>query len=89
MAFVVKMCCRVWSGVFFRMETLRVTKRIGVTGWVRNLPDGRVETVIEGPGEKVEEMLKWCEKGPPLARVTEVERMEEKSLSSFTEFSIR
>jgi len=52
--------------------------RIGVAGWVRNLPDGTVEAVFEGADEKVEEMVKWCHTGSPMAEVTKVEvRYEE------------
>ena len=76
------------QGVFFRMETLRKAKQIGITGWVRNLRDGRVEAVIEGPGDKVAQMVAWCGKGPALSRVTDVERVEEDYSGDFKEFSI-
>jgi len=54
------------------METRRAAKERGLTGWVKNLPDGRVEAVFEGDSTSVESMLKWCETGAPLARVTRV-----------------
>ncbi|MBA3028590.1 MAG: acylphosphatase [Desulfobacteraceae bacterium] len=76
------------QGVFFRMETQRKAKQIGITGWVRNIRDGRVEAVIEGPGDKVAQMLVWCGKGPALSRVTDVERVEEDYSGDFKEFSI-
>ncbi|MBW2600905.1 MAG: acylphosphatase [Deltaproteobacteria bacterium] len=60
------------QGVCFRMETRRAAKERGLTGWVKNLPDGRVEAVFEGDSTSVESMLKWCEIGAPLARVTRV-----------------
>ena len=76
------------QGVFFRMETQRKAKQIGVTGWVRNLGDGRVEAVIEGTGDQVDQMIAWCGNGPPLSRVMEVQRVEEDYSGDFKEFSI-
>jgi len=61
------------QGVFFRYRTSELAGRLGVGGWVRNLPDGRVEAVFEGEKEKVEEMLEFCRRGPPGARVEGVE----------------
>lgn len=61
------------QGVFFRDSTRQKAVETGVAGWVRNLPDGRVEAVFEGPREAVEAMLRWCARGPPLARVDDVE----------------
>ena len=61
------------QGVFFRAETREAAKSFGVTGWVRNLYDGRVEAVFEGGEEEVERAVDWCHKGPPHATVTHVE----------------
>ncbi|MEM3677823.1 MAG: acylphosphatase [Candidatus Bathyarchaeia archaeon] len=61
------------QGVFFRYETRRVAKELGVSGWVRNLPDGRVEVVAEGEEEPLEKLIQFCRRGPPAARVTNVE----------------
>jgi acylphosphatase len=58
------------QGVNFRYSTYREASRLGVNGWARNLPDGRVEVAYEGPREAVEEMLAWTKHGPPWARVT-------------------
>lgn len=60
------------QGVCFRLDTRRAALKRKVTGWVKNLPDGRVEAVLEGNETDVKSMLKWCEKGPPLARVSNV-----------------
>ncbi|MEM2478473.1 MAG: acylphosphatase, partial [Thermoproteota archaeon] len=60
------------QGVFFRYETKSLADRLGVKGWVRNLPDGRVEAVFEGEEETVMKMIEFCKKGPPGARVTDV-----------------
>lgn len=60
------------QGVYFRMETRRMAASVGVTGWVRNLPDGRVEAVFEGPPEAVAKALAWVHHGPDRAVVTDV-----------------
>ena len=70
-------CAHVWvsgivQGVWFRAYTEKKAKQAGSTGWVRNLSDGRVEAVFEGPKEIVEEMIKWCSKGSPNAQVDDV-----------------
>src|SRR5574342_1127812 len=52
------------QGVFFRAGTRDEAIRVGVGGWVRNLPDGTVEALFEGEKKKVEEILGWCHKGP-------------------------
>ena len=65
------------QAVFFRQMTARTARGEGVGGWVRNLPDGRVEAVFEGPAEAVERCLAWCRRGPELAEVDEVEIGEE------------
>lgn len=61
------------QGVFFRATTESRAEKIGVDGWVRNLEDGRVEAVFEGPEDAVEEMVAFCEHGSPDARVENVE----------------
>jgi len=53
------------QGVFFRAETKSKADSLNLTGWVRNLPDGRVETVFEGEKERVDTMIEWCRQGPP------------------------
>ena len=60
------------QGVGFRFSTLDEAIQLGVSGWVRNLPDGRVEAVFEGSKTDVEEIIQWCHKGPPAAVVKEV-----------------
>jgi acylphosphatase len=61
---------------------------LGATGWVRNLPDGRVEAVIEGTSDVVERMTSWCREGPRSAQVTDV-TVETESVEGFEEFEIR
>ena len=61
------------QGVFFRVETQRAAERSGVLGWVRNRPDGTVEAVFEGSQESVDAVLQWCQEGPNLAVVENVD----------------
>jgi acylphosphatase len=65
------------QGVWFRDTCSRQARAAGVTGWVRNTPDGRVEAVFEGEPEAVEQMVTWCRHGPPRAVVTGVEVKDE------------
>jgi acylphosphatase len=61
------------QGVFFRSSCADLARRLGVGGWVRNLPDGRVEAAFEGRGPDVESMVAWCRRGPAGARVDRVD----------------
>ena len=61
------------QGVFFRATCARRADELGVSGWVRNLPDGSLEAVFEGRERSIEAMLAWCREGPPYARVDAVE----------------
>ena len=65
------------QGVCFRMETRAEAQRLGVSGYVRNMPDGSVEAVAEGDPAAVESLIDWCRRGPPLARVRDVVVVEE------------
>jgi len=77
------------QGVFFRYETKRMALRRGVSGWVRNLPDGRVEAVFEGEKSDVEEMIRFCHRGPPGAIVRDVEVIWEQPTGDLKGFQIR
>ena len=61
------------QGVWFRAHTKEMADKLGIKGWVRNVPDGSVEAVFEGDDESVEKIIEWCHHGPPLARVEGVE----------------
>ncbi|WP_433060887.1 acylphosphatase [Dactylosporangium sp. CS-033363] len=65
------------QGVFFRDTCRRVATEHGVAGWVRNLPDGRVEAVFEGADEPVAALLTWAGEGPAEAAVSGVEALDE------------
>jgi len=61
------------QGVFFRAETADVANRLGLSGWVRNLSDGRVEALFEGEKDDVEEAVDFCRRGPPGAQVQDLD----------------
>lgn len=66
------------QGVGFRASTVRAASAYpALRGFVRNLPDGRVEAVFAGSESEVLEMVRWCHQGPPSARVSQVEIFEE------------
>ena len=71
--------------VGFRFSTQDVAQVYGLVGWVKNLPDGRVEAVFEGDRAAVKSMLAWCHQGPPHAQVDTVivESEEPEGLTSF------
>ena len=71
------------QGVWFRESTRRHAESLGVAGWVRNLPDGRVEAVFEGEDQGVEAMVDWCRKGPAGAQVEGVEARAEAPTGEF------
>jgi acylphosphatase len=77
------------QGVFFRDATRQRAGELGLDGWVKNLPDGRVEAVFEGPAEKVEEMIRWCEQGPPHARVESVDSEHGEARGDLSGFEVR
>lgn len=65
------------QGVGFRYHTRAEAERLGLSGWVRNLPDGGVEVQAEGPSDRVNELIAWCRIGPPSAKVERLEALEE------------
>ncbi len=77
------------QGVFFRSSTKDKAEELGISGWVRNLSDGRVEAVFEGETEDVDKMVEWCRKGPEYARVTGIEIIVEEYKGEFTGFFLQ
>ncbi len=61
------------QGVWFRESTREAAEKLGVSGWVRNLPDETVEAALEGSPEAVEQVLAFCRVGPPAADVTSID----------------
>jgi acylphosphatase len=76
------------QGVFFRAECARRARALGLGGFVRNMPDGRVEVVFEGNPDDVDAMVDWCRRGPPMAVVESVEVTEEEPAGDM-EFRVR
>jgi acylphosphatase len=76
------------QGVAFRHDTRRTALSLNLTGWVKNLPDGRVEAVFEGENDSVDAMRAWCSKGPPLAHVLHVDIQEKSYKGEFSDFRI-
>ena len=74
------------QGVCFRMETREQAQLFGITGWVRNLPDGRVEVMASGDEMQLKQLHEWLTQGPDMARVMklEVEELEHKGFDGFT-----
>lgn len=60
------------QGVWFRESMRKEAEQLGVTGWVRNRPDGSVEAVVQGTSAAVDALVVWARRGPPLARVDDV-----------------
>jgi acylphosphatase len=77
------------QGVFFRSETKHEAERHGVKGWIRNLPDSRVEAVFEGEEEGVKRLVEFCKRGPPDAEVTSADVVWERYLGEFKGFEMR
>jgi acylphosphatase len=65
------------QGVFFRASAEEQGQALRLQGWVRNLPDGRVEALVQGDTDAVATFLAWCRRGPPMARVDHVEVVAE------------
>ena len=77
------------QGVFFRQKTKRQAENLEVTGWIRNLPDGRVEAVFEGEEEAVKALVDYCHHGPSYAMVTNVDVVWELYRGEFSGFETR
>jgi len=77
------------QGVFFRASTQDHARALGLTGWVKNLPDGRVELVAEGPAAAIESLVGFCRRGPRGAQVDRLERVDEEPRGEFQAFQVR
>lgn len=77
------------QGVFFRGAARRAAADLNLTGWVRNMEDGRVEALLEGEDADVDKMIEWCKTGPPAARVEKVVTTEEHYTGGFHDFTIK
>ncbi len=77
------------QGVFFRAHTQTEAVKLNLYGYVKNLPDGRVEIVAEGEEDSIKKLVVWCHKGPSFARVTKVAVIDEPYTNEFKDFQIR
>lgn len=77
------------QGVFYRSNTRKRALELGLTGWVKNLRDGRVEAVFEGEESRIQQIIDWCHAGPSHASVDKVEMNWEEPTGEFQTFSIR
>jgi acylphosphatase len=76
------------QGVNFRYYLSEQARMHSVGGWARNLPDGRVEAVLEGIDKDVDTVVDWCSEGPPSATVTDLEVARDEELENLTEFDL-
>lgn len=77
------------TGVGFRLGTVYIARELGLTGWVRNTESKGVEIMAEGPEEKLQNLLTWVHKGPPLAQVEKVEVEWRKATGEFWKFEVK
>lgn len=77
------------QGVNFRYSTQQKALELGIKGWVRNMKEGNVEIIAEGPAVVMEDFINWCKVGPRMAHVTDVEMEEIARTSNLTDFSIQ
>ena len=76
------------QGVFFRASTKHIADEFGVSGWVRNLPDGRVEGIASGEANRIKQFKDWLNHGPDMAEVTLLDVTEVK-YREFHQFEVR
>lgn len=77
------------QGVWFRESAKQLATQLNLTGWVQNLPDGRVEAVVEGTDFAVKAMVAWCHRGPDRAVVRHVDARLEAASGEFSQFDVR
>ncbi len=76
------------QGVAFRAYTRSMARKLGVVGWVRNVPNGKVEVLMEGDEPDVAALAEWLKKGPSSAQVSEVKTYDERAGGEFNDFDI-
>lgn len=77
------------QGVFFRASTQKIASQHAIKGYVRNLPDGRVEILADGATEALENFLDWCKRGPMMAKVEQIEIDVIQAPEDYQHFEIR
>lgn len=76
------------QGVYFRASAQREARQLGLTGWVKNRPDGSVEMIVEGEEDQVKDFLSWAQHGPTTARVDKVDTKWRSYTGQFADFRI-
>lgn len=77
------------QGVWYRGSTQETAISLGLTGWVRNLPGGQVEAIVEGERAVIQQLIDWCRQGPPAARVSAIETSWMDATGEFDGFRVR
>lgn len=77
------------QGVFFRHHTFEAAVRLGLTGWVRNMPNGGVEVTVEGDENKLDQFILFCKTGPSSARVDNIEIKRLEATGEFNKFEVK
>ncbi len=77
------------QGVGFRYSTVIKAQQLRITGYTRNMFDGKVEVIAEGPYNKLKELLSWLHKGPPMSYVTNVDYNYTKHSGNYKSFSVQ
>ncbi|MCH8004581.1 MAG: acylphosphatase [Nanoarchaeota archaeon] len=77
------------QGIFFRSNTKKIAESLGLNGYAKNMPDGTVEVVAEGPEDKLKELIEFCKKGPEAAEVSKIDVKFDKASNGFDGFEIR
>ena len=76
------------QGVYYRQNTATQAQELSISGWIRNLKDGKVEAVFEGEKNNVNKLLDWCHSGPKNAIVSNIEIVNESFKNEYTNFQI-
>jgi acylphosphatase len=77
------------QGVYFRANTKKTADNLGVKGWVRNLPDGKVEVIAEGDKDKINSLIKFLKTGPERAKVDDLDIKNQDFEGEFEDFRIK
>ncbi len=77
------------QGVFYRVSARQEALRLGLTGWIRNCPDGTVELLAQGPRALCDELLRYCHEGPPGASVDEIDVSWGEPSAEYVGFDVR
>ena len=77
------------QGVFFRANTVKAARELGLKGYARNMPDGTVEIVAEGPKDNIDKLIDYCKKSPGASEVSKVHARFEKPKDEFDGFELR